>query len=97
MVRPESRSNLAGESPVWVIAGEPSSSLRWIEEILFAERRVKSHQEWKQGCGPQHKVNVAASSYYQPKGVPEGRAAHITAKATDSILDPERMLSFCGV
>jgi hypothetical protein len=31
-------------------------------------------------------VNAIASSYYQPKGVREGRAAHVTAKATDSIL-----------
>jgi hypothetical protein len=29
-------------------------------------------------------VNAAASSDYQPKGVWEGRAAHVTAKATDS-------------
>jgi hypothetical protein len=32
-------------------------------------------------------VNAIASSNSQPKGVWEGRAAHITAKATDSILD----------
>ena len=32
-------------------------------------------------------MNAIASSYYQPKGVWEGRAAHITAKATDSILE----------
>jgi hypothetical protein len=31
------------------------------------------------------KVNATASSDYQPKGVWEGRAAHVTAKATDSI------------
>ena len=43
------------------------------------------------------KVNAAASSNYQPKGVPEGRAAHVTAKATDSILKPDRMLDLCGV
>lgn len=42
-------------------------------------------------------MNAAASSYLQPKGVWEGRAAHITAKATDSIPDSERMLDLPGV
>jgi hypothetical protein len=42
-------------------------------------------------------VNVVASSYFQPKGVSEGRAAHITAKATDSTPEPERVLDFPGV
>ena len=32
-------------------------------------------------------MNAIASSNYQPKGVREGRAAHVTAKATDSIAD----------
>lgn len=43
------------------------------------------------------KVNAVASSYSQPKGVSEGRAAHVTAKATDSILEPDGMLDLCGV
>ena len=43
------------------------------------------------------KVNVKASSNSQPKGVQEGRAAHITAKATDSIPDSERVLDLLGV
>ena len=42
-------------------------------------------------------MNVAASSDYQPKGVWEGRAAHVTAKATDSRLDSERRLDLSGV
>jgi hypothetical protein len=42
-------------------------------------------------------VNAIASSYYQPKGVWESRAAHVTAKATDSILGSERMLDLPGV
>jgi len=42
-------------------------------------------------------VNAIASSHYQPKGVSEGRAAHVTVKATDSILGPEGMLDLCGV
>jgi len=32
---------------------------------------------------PQHEVKSAASTYHQPKGVREGRAAHVTAEATD--------------
>ena len=42
-------------------------------------------------------MNAAASSDYQPKGVGEGRAAHVTAKATDSIPDSERVLDLSGV
>ena len=42
-------------------------------------------------------MNAAASSQYQPKGVWEGRAAHDTAKATDSNLDSERVLDLPGV
>ena len=42
-------------------------------------------------------MNATASSNFQPKGVWEGRAAHFTAKATDSILEPERMLDLSGV
>ena len=38
-----------------------------------------------------------ASSKCQPKGVWEGRDAHFTAKATDSILEPERVLDLPGV
>ena len=47
--------------------------------------------------GPQHKVNAAASTYSQPKGVWEGRAAHVTAKATDSTRESERVLDLPGV
>src|SRR3989454_11179967 len=37
----------------------------------------------ERGRGPQHHVNPAASSDYQPKGR-GSRAGHVTAKATDS-------------
>ena len=43
------------------------------------------------------KVNVKASSNSQPKGVQEGRAAHITAKAKDSIPASEGVLDLLGV
>ena len=42
-------------------------------------------------------MNAVASSNYQPKGVWEGRAAHVTAKATDSRLELERRLDLPGV
>jgi len=42
-------------------------------------------------------VNAAASTDYQPKGIGEGRAAHVTAKATDSTRDSERVLDLLGV
>lgn len=97
MVRPESCTDLAGASPVQVIAREPGSRPQWSGEIQAAERGVKSHIRLEQVHGPQYEVNVAASSDYQPKGASEGRAAHFTAKATDSILVLERVLALCGV
>jgi len=52
----------------------------------------------EQSRGPQRGVNAEqASSDYQPKGGREGRAAHVTAKATDSAQDPERALALSGV
>jgi hypothetical protein len=98
MVRPERRVSLTGESPVRVSAGAPGSRPQSKEEIPKAERGVKSLEEREQGSGPQQApVNAAASSDYQPKGVREGRAAHVTAKATDSSLGPERLLDLSGV
>ena len=43
------------------------------------------NMEGEQTGGPQQSVNATDSTDYQPKGVWEGRAAHGTAKATDSI------------
>ena len=42
-------------------------------------------------------MNAIASSNSQPKGVWEGRADHVTAKATDSTRDSERVLDLLGV
>src|SRR6202158_1520335 len=86
MVRPERRIVLAGESPVRVSAEAPGSRLQPEGEILSS--RAECQEPLKRGeqtSGPQQTVNAIASSYYQPKGVWEGRAAHVTAKATDSI------------
>ena len=50
----------------------------------MAERAVESLNRREQHRGPQREVNAEqASSDYQPKGDWDGRAAHITAKATD--------------
>ena len=99
MVRPESYSGLAGASPARVIAGEPGSRPQRPGEILARRvgRQEPGIHPGEQGRGPQHQVNVAASSDYQPKGALEGRAAHVTAKATDSPLVPERVLDLHGV
>src|SRR5437899_7232968 len=88
MVRPERRVVLAGASPVRVSAGAPGSRLQPGGEIR--PRRAECQEPLKRGeqtGGPQRTVNAIASSHRQPKGVWEGRAAHFTAKATDSILD----------
>src|SRR2546425_783150 len=52
-----------------------------------AGRREPLRRE--RGRGPQHHVNPAASSDYQPKGR-GGRAGHATAKATDSATSSEQ-------
>jgi len=88
MVRPEWRIVLAGESPARVGAGAPGSRLRSCGEIRAARRSVKSPcKRGEQTNGPQQSVNAIASKNLQPKGVWESRASHVTAKATDSILD----------
>ena len=88
MERPERRIVLAGESPVRVSAGAPGSRLRSRGEIRAARQSVKSPcKKGEQTNGPQQSVNAIASTNYQPKGVWESRAFHVTAKATDSILD----------
>jgi hypothetical protein len=78
---------LAGESPARVSAGAPGSRLRSRGEIRAARRSVKSScKREEQTSGLQQSVNAIASTNYQPKGVWGSRAAHVTAKATDSIL-----------
>lgn len=44
----------------------------------------------------EYKVKAAASSDYQPKGVRDGRASHVTAKATDSVKQSEATLDVPG-
>jgi len=51
------------------------------------ERSVRALKERGASQRPQQSVNAIAPSNCQPKGVWEGRAAHVTAKAIDSVLD----------
>jgi hypothetical protein len=92
-------TDLAGESPVLVIAGEPGSRLPTSVETPADEaQRREPTRSGEQACGPQRAVNAEqASSDCQPKGVREGRAGHVAAKAKDSTLDPERVLALSGV
>ena len=70
----------AGESPVSVSGDTPSSRLPARGEIRASEAECQKPgvRVGEQVRGPQHEVNPAASSHLQP----EGRAAHVTAKAT---------------
>ena len=72
MLRPESWTKPAGESPVRVIAGEPGSRPQSRGEIPGAERGVKSLLE-----GASARAATAASSDPQSGS----RAAHVTVKA----------------
>ncbi len=98
MVRPERRDVLTGESPVRVSAGAPGSRLQAGGEIRPYEAECRKPLK-ERGASQRAatKVNAVASSYFQPKGVSEGRAAHVTVKATDNILHPDGMLDLCGV
>src|SRR5271157_1836957 len=98
MVRRESCSSLAGENPVRASAEALGSSVQPREEILMAERTVESLL--KEGAGKRAVTRVnteQASSDYQPKGVKSGRADHVAAKATDSVLRSEGTLDALGV
>jgi RNA-directed DNA polymerase len=93
------RGDLAGESPVQASVGAPGSRLpAAIERLPSEAQRREPGTTGEQVRGPQpSEVNVAASSDDQPKGVREGRAGHVTAKATDSDRDPKRSLAVPGV
>jgi hypothetical protein len=86
MVRPERRVDLAGESPVRESAAALGSRLQPGGEIRLS--RAECQKPLKTRGANQRaatKVNAIATSYLQPKGVREGRAGHVAAKATDSI------------
>ena len=97
MVRPERRVRLAGESPVRVSAEAPGSRPQPGEETPWVRAGRQRPGSAGSNEAGRNKVNTSASTNYQPKGVREGRAAHVTAKATDSSLDSERLLDLSGV
>jgi hypothetical protein len=99
MVRRESCADLAGGSPVLVIAGEPVSRVRSRVERSAAERIVKSLRRKGATKRAATRVNAEqASSDFQPKGDWESRAGHVAAKAMYSVrIDPERTLDLPGV
>jgi hypothetical protein len=97
MVRPESCNTPSGGSPVRVSAGAPGSRHQSSGEIPGAERCVESLEAGGSKEAGRNRVNAAASSDYQPKGVREGRAGHVAAKATHSAPVPERALGLPGV
>ena len=82
----------------------PSSSRVKVPSRQASEHLVAGPSSEKRFSGPsgaskaslggsqttgRNKVNAVASKKYQPKGVWDGRAAHITAKATDSASNPK--------
>jgi hypothetical protein len=90
-------TSLAGESPVRVSAGAPGSRIQLRLERSATERIVKSLARGSNEAG-RNKVNAEqASTNYQPKGVREGRAGHVAAKAMHSAAVPERAVGFPGV
>ena len=88
MAPPERRGVLAGVRPARVSAERPVADSSRKERSDRARRSVESPgKRGEQTSGPQRTVNAIASSHRQPKGVGEGRASQVTAKATDNILD----------
>src|SRR5215207_524567 len=96
----------AGESPVSVSAGAPSSRPAAEGEIPTAEAgcqkraRRREPRSTEQARGPQHQVKPAASTDEQSESAgeePVGRAAHFTAKATSATHVPERVVDLGGV
>lgn len=86
-----------GESPIRTSAGASGSRIQSRFERIVAERIVKSLARGSNEAG-RNTVNAEqASSDYQPKGVREGRAGHVAAKAMHSALVLERALGFPGV
>ena len=89
----------AGESPEPVSIGAPGSRPRTMgrdpDVQAGRQKSVKRREPYsgEQARGPQHKVKPAASTDEQS----EGRAAHVTAKATPDAGAPNRVDGLGGV
>lgn len=90
-------TSLAGESPVRISARASGSRTQLRLERAVAERVVESLERGSNEAGHNTVNAEQASSDSQPKGVREGRAGHIAAKAMHSALVLERALGFPGV
>jgi len=98
MVRPEqtashSRAKVPSRKASERLVAGPSLG----GEIPQAERGVKSLTFGGSKKAGRNPMNAVASSKYQPKGVRDGRAAHVTAKATDRTDKSEVVLDVPGV
>lgn len=93
------RGDSAGVSPVPVGRDAPGSRLPVRGEIRGAEAERQKPRRRRQPCtgeqarGPQHEVKPAASTQSQS----EGRAAHVTAKATPVARERPRAAGLGGV
>jgi RNA-directed DNA polymerase len=91
--------DLAGESPVSESARAPSSRPAAEEEIPTAEAGYRKRASQRELISeervrePQHQVKSAASKEKQS----EGRAAHVTGKATSTTRDLEHDVDLSGV
>lgn len=97
MERPERRVLLMGERPVRVSASAPGSRPQPAGEIRPSQAGCQKPVQAGSKQADRNKVNASASPNDQPKGVWEDRAAHVTAKATDSSQELERLLDLSGV
>ena len=83
----------AGASPAPVGVGAPGSRSQARGEIPGTRAGCQKPLRREQPRGPQHQANTAASKHLQS----EGRAAHVTAKATSNELVPKRSVDLGGV
>ncbi len=94
MVRPESCIESAGGSPDRESGGAPGSRHRYGEEIPHTERCVKSPAWRESEEAGRNKVNISASTNYQPKGVRESRAAHVHFPSATASLNSSAWVLF---
>ncbi len=84
MVRPvKLQSDLGVEVPSGQAPVHPEAGSGAGQRCPVLSGASKASERRERIRSPQHKVKSAASIYSQPKGVWEGRAAHVTAKARD--------------
>ena len=93
---------LAGVSPVLVIAGEPGSRLPASGEIPPLKRSVESPSQAIRLVGGERSRGPSSERTLQPRDIGprkggDGRAGHVAAKATDCIRESGAMQDAPGV